>query len=96
MATEGVCTAIVDLQTGRVATVKSLAPWVKRAGRGDVAAIQGRVAWSRDTLGQEGIGIEFQCRDMAGKRRIRELIRRLREFLTNPPKPMAAQISGRY
>lgn len=40
--------AIADLQTGRVATVRSLAPWVKRGGRGDVAAVQGRVAWAPD------------------------------------------------
>ena len=40
-------------------------------------AIEGRVAWRRETPGSAGVGIEFRCRDMAGKHRLRELIRRL-------------------
>ena len=42
-----------------------------------VQAIEGRVAWRRETPGYQGVGIEFRCRDMAGKHRLRELVRRL-------------------
>lgn len=40
-------------------------------------AIEGRVAWVRDTPGQEGVGVEFRCRDIGGMRRLRELVRRI-------------------
>jgi Tfp pilus assembly protein PilZ len=40
-------------------------------------AIEGRVAWRRDTPGQEGVGVEFRCRDIGGMRRLRELVRRI-------------------
>lgn len=40
-------------------------------------AIEGRVAWSRETPGQEGVGVEFRCRDIGGLRRLRELVRRI-------------------
>jgi Tfp pilus assembly protein PilZ len=42
-------------------------------------AIEGRVAWSRSTPGAEGFGIEFRCRDVVGKLRLRELVRRLEQ-----------------
>lgn len=40
-------------------------------------AIEGRVAWHRGTPGQEGVGVEFRCRDIGGMRRLRELVRRI-------------------
>jgi Tfp pilus assembly protein PilZ len=40
-------------------------------------AIEGRVAWRRQTPGAEGLGIEFRFRDTAGLRRLRELVRRI-------------------
>jgi Tfp pilus assembly protein PilZ len=40
-------------------------------------AIEGRVAWARETPGQEGVGVEFRCRDIGGLRRLRELVRRI-------------------
>src|SRR3954467_1516872 len=39
--------------------------------------IAGRVAWTRHTEGEEGIGIEFKARDAGGTRRLKELVRRL-------------------
>ena len=39
--------------------------------------IAGRVAWTRHTDGEEGIGIEFKTRDAGGTRRLKELVRRL-------------------
>lgn len=39
--------------------------------------IAGRVAWTRHTTGEEGIGIEFRSRDAGGTRRLKELVRRL-------------------
>lgn len=45
--------------------------------------IEGRVAWANDVPGERGIGVEFRCRDMAGKRRLRELVRRLRDAMVN-------------
>lgn len=44
-------------------------------------AIAGKVAWSSDNPGRSGMGVAFKSRDMAGKRRIRELVRRLRDDL---------------
>jgi len=40
-------------------------------------AIEGRVAWTRKTPGNEGVGVEFRCRDIGGMRRLRELVRRI-------------------
>jgi uncharacterized protein (TIGR02266 family) len=39
--------------------------------------IAGRVAWTRHTIGEEGIGVEFKARDAGGTRRLKELVRRL-------------------
>jgi len=39
--------------------------------------IAARVAWTRHTEGEEGIGIEFKSRDAGGTRRLKELVRRL-------------------
>jgi len=39
--------------------------------------IAGRVAWTRHSDGEEGIGIEFKTRDAGGTRRLKELVRRL-------------------
>ena len=39
--------------------------------------IAGKVAWTRHTEGEEGIGIEFKTRDAGGTRRLKELVRRL-------------------
>lgn len=40
-------------------------------------AIEGRVAWAREAPGEEGLGVEFRCRDTGGLRRLKELVRRL-------------------
>jgi len=45
--------------------------------------IEGRVAWARKTPGAEGIGVEFRCRDIGGKRRLRELVRRIEKLGAN-------------
>ena len=39
--------------------------------------IEGRVAWAREAPGEEGLGVEFRCRDTGGLRRLKELVRRL-------------------
>jgi uncharacterized protein (TIGR02266 family) len=39
--------------------------------------IEGRVAWTSDAPGSEGVGVEFRCRDIGGMRRLRELVRRI-------------------
>lgn len=41
--------------------------------------IEGRVAWTRDTPGAEGVGVEFRCRDIGGMRRLRELVKRIEQ-----------------
>jgi Tfp pilus assembly protein PilZ len=46
-------------------------------GRSGSQTIEGRVAWTRAAPGIEGVGVEFRCRDIAGMRRLRELIRRI-------------------
>lgn len=48
-------------------------------GQETTQSLEGRVAWSRDIPGAQGFGVEFRCRDMVGKHRIRELIRRLEQ-----------------
>jgi hypothetical protein len=40
-------------------------------------AIAGKVAWTRHTTGEEGLGVEFKTRDAGGTRRLKELVRRL-------------------
>jgi Tfp pilus assembly protein PilZ len=47
-------------------------------------AIEGRVAWSRESPGEEGLGVEFRCRDTGGLRRLKELVRRLEESRLGP------------
>jgi Tfp pilus assembly protein PilZ len=39
--------------------------------------IEGVVAWTCHTPDQEGMGIEFRCRDLGGARRLKELVRRI-------------------
>jgi Tfp pilus assembly protein PilZ len=46
--------------------------------------IEGRVAWRRATPGNEGLGIEFRCRDTGGLRRLRELVRRIEQSAVTP------------
>jgi len=41
--------------------------------------IEARVAWRRADPGNEGLGIEFRCRDTGGLRRLKELVRRLEQ-----------------
>lgn len=43
-------------------------------------AIEGRVAWARQEPGEEGLGVEFRCRDTGGLRRLKELVRRIETF----------------
>jgi Tfp pilus assembly protein PilZ len=40
-------------------------------------SVAGRIAWTRHTPGEEGVGVEFKARDAGGVRRLRELVRRL-------------------
>jgi uncharacterized protein (TIGR02266 family) len=42
-------------------------------------SVAGRVAWTRHTPGEEGVGVEFKARDAGGVRRLRELVRRLEQ-----------------
>lgn len=42
-------------------------------------SIEARVAWTHHTAGEEGMGVEFRCRDTGGARRLRELVRRIRD-----------------
>jgi uncharacterized protein (TIGR02266 family) len=42
-------------------------------------SIEARVAWTHHTVGEEGMGVEFRCRDTGGARRLRELVRRIRD-----------------
>lgn len=39
--------------------------------------LEARVAWRCQTPGSEGVGVEFRCRDIAGMRRLRELVKRI-------------------
>lgn len=39
--------------------------------------LEGGVAWTRHTPGEEGMGVEFRCRDIGGTRLLKELIRRI-------------------
>ena len=47
-----------------------------------LATLEGRVAWRRQTPGNEGVGVEFRCRDIAGMRRLRELVKRIEKIET--------------
>ena len=40
-------------------------------------SIEARVAWRSSAPGDEGVGVEFKCRDIGGMRRLRELVRRI-------------------
>jgi len=40
-------------------------------------SIEAKVAWTRHTPGEEGIGVEFKCRDGGGTRLLQELVRRI-------------------
>jgi Tfp pilus assembly protein PilZ len=40
-------------------------------------SIEARVAWTRHTPGEEGIGVEFRCRDTGGSRLLQEIVRRI-------------------
>ncbi|MCC6752320.1 MAG: PilZ domain-containing protein [Deltaproteobacteria bacterium] len=42
--------------------------------------IEGRVSWTRHTLHDEGMGVEFRCRDQGGARRLKELVRRIEDL----------------
>jgi len=42
--------------------------------------IEGTVAWTRHTPDEEGMGIEFRCRDIGGTRLLKELIRRIERY----------------
>jgi Tfp pilus assembly protein PilZ len=53
-------------------------------------SVAGRVAWTRHTSGEEGVGVEFKARDAGGIRRLRELVRRL-ESLEVLPEPASAE-----
>jgi Tfp pilus assembly protein PilZ len=52
-------------------------------------SIEGRVAWTHHTPGEEGIGVEFRCRDSGGARLLQELVRRI-ERLEAPAAAAAA------
>lgn len=41
--------------------------------------LEARVAWISPSTDCPGIGVQFKCRDVIGKRRIRELVKRIRE-----------------
>jgi Tfp pilus assembly protein PilZ len=47
-------------------------------------AIEGRIAWTRHTPGEEGIGVEFRCRDSGGARLLQELVRRIERLQAEP------------
>ena len=49
---------------------------VRPPGARQSQTIEARVAWTRSTPGQQGLGLEFRCRDLGGQRRLRELVRR--------------------
>ena len=47
-------------------------------------SIEARVAWTRHTPGEEGIGVEFRCRDTGGARLLQEIVRRIERLGTEP------------
>jgi len=47
-------------------------------------SIEGRVAWTRHTPNEEGIGVEFRCRDSGGARLLQELVRRIERLEREP------------
>jgi hypothetical protein len=54
-------------------------------------SIEARVAWTRHTPGEEGIGVEFRCRDTGGARLLQEIVRRIERLGTEPTaEPVAA------
>lgn len=68
-----------EVQPAGTPLVLSLVP----PGAAAPLSIEGRVAWARRNPGDEGLGIEFRCRDTGGLRRLRELVRRLEKFEIN-------------
>ena len=52
-------------------------PYAWAASQDPASAIAGKVAWTRHTTGEEGLGVEFKTRDAGGTRRLKELVRRL-------------------
>jgi len=43
-------------------------------------ALEAAVNWTRHSPGEEGMGLEFRCRDIGGTRLIKELVRRIERF----------------
>lgn len=50
---------------------------VRAPGSERSLTIEGRVAWTCHTPGEEGMGVEFRCRDRGGARLLKELVRRI-------------------
>lgn len=46
--------------------------------------LEARVAWRCSDPGSEGVGVEFRCRDIAGMRRLRELVKRIEQHTARP------------
>jgi len=46
--------------------------------------LEARVAWRSQEPGSEGVGVEFRCRDIAGMRRLRELVKRIERHTARP------------
>jgi type IV pilus assembly protein PilZ len=53
-------------------------------------AIEGVVAWTCHTPDEEGMGVEFRCRDIGGTRLLKELVRRIERFEA----PLVEQVAG--
>lgn len=43
-------------------------------------SLEAEVAWTRHTPGEEGMGLQFRCRDLGGARLLQELVRRLERY----------------
>jgi Tfp pilus assembly protein PilZ len=53
-------------------------------------SIEARVARTRHTPGEEGIGVEFKCRDSGGARLLQELVRRIERL--ERPEPISVVV----
>lgn len=42
--------------------------------------IEANVVWTRHTPDEEGMGVEFRCRDLGGSRLLKELVRRIERY----------------
>ena len=51
-------------------------------------AIEAVVAWTCHTIGEEGMGVEFRCRDIGGTRLLKELVRRIERFEEHMAEPL--------